>query len=110
MVSLKNERCIFFSCFSIICMCMDNFKKYAYHYAFAESLQRRASSSHDRSRSAKLSQQHDISHAKEITHTLQVLDVKEGILTANKFVDEPSRGKSVSDSSLSPISVPVEKV
>ncbi|XP_057834906.1 zinc finger CCCH domain-containing protein 13 isoform X2 [Cryptomeria japonica] len=75
-----------------------------------ESLQRRASSSHDRSRSAKLSQQHDISHAKEITHTLQVLDVKEGILTANKFVDEPSRGKSVSDSSLSPISVPVEKL
>lgn len=107
MVSMKNEGCILFLFF--ICTCMDSFKKYADHYASAGPLQKRASLPHDRSRSAKLSQ-HDIRHDKEITHTLQILDVKEKISTSKKIEDELGRGKSVSDSSLSPISVPVEKV
>ncbi|KAH9315327.1 hypothetical protein KI387_023954, partial [Taxus chinensis] len=86
-----------------------------------ESLQKRTSSSHDRSRAAKFTQQHGVSHNNEIISkeaglgvklipVAQVLDNKEGNLTANKFEDEPSKGKSLSDGSLSPISVPVEKV
>lgn len=63
---------------------------------------------HYRRRSEKLSQ-HNIRHDKEITHILQIIDVKEKVST-KKFEDELSRGKSVSDSSLFPISVPVEKL
>lgn len=85
-----------------------------------ESVQRN-SSLHNRTEAVKFIGQHGSIHDREnkleeagsvvnSIHRLQALNDKEGKLITNKSEDNPNRGKNVREGSLSPISVPEEKV
>lgn len=85
-----------------------------------ESVQRN-SSLHNRTEAVKFIGQHGSIRDREnkleeaglvvnSIHRLQALNDKEGKLITNKSEDNPNRGKNVREGSLSPISVPEEKV